>query len=408
MVLEFQPRGIYLKKFFPSFVILFSLVCISCEFYDNLYRPHENGTTTQEEQVDLTASYTVRHLVQSINKNGYSPVATEFITAKAGELTQAVAKEYEGFTAQPFNQQVIAFTCTTVIEIKYDRNSYTYNFDLNGGEGIETSATGVYEEPLIIGSPKRLGYVFYGWDTENKKLPSTFIENNTFKALWAPASGTAYTVNHYQEKIDSSDYEYFESEYCYGKTNDLTNAVQKTYAGFTSQSFNQQNIEYDGSTIINIYYNRKTFKVSFDFDYLDEEGKPIIQEYAYKSGQKTAAPIPEREGYLFLGWVPEVMSRVTADSTHTAKWTSTKLVPIQKTDSLFKLIHANTGLDYTFTATEGFDLYEWSVNNEKQSETSNTFHHDFTGEPENVYMVTVYAKKNSVIYSDSITVKVVE
>lgn len=397
-----------MKKFFPSLIFLFLFIFASCELYDNLYRPHIDNQNDQEEQVDLTASYTVRHLIQSINKNGYAPVETECIKANAGELTKAVAKEYKGFTAQVFNQQIIAFTCTTVIEIKYDRNSYTYNFDLNGGDGIPASSTGVYEEPLVIGSPKRLGYVFAGWNTEDGKLPAVFSENKTFKALWSPASGTAYTVNHYQEKIDSSDYEYFESEYCYGKTGELTNAVQKPYVGFTPQAFGQQNIEYDGSTVINIYYKRNTFKITFDFDYPDEEGNLIVQEYDYKNGQKLTAPVPEREGYLFLGWTPEVMYRVTGNATYKAKWTSTKLLQIQEADCFFELTCSSTGLDYIFTATEGFDSYEWSVNNVKQSETSNTFHHDFTGEPENVYMVTVYAKKNSVIYSDSITVKVVE
>ncbi len=397
-----------MKKFVPVFFIIVSLVCFSCDLYDELYKPPVNNQAGKEELVDLTASYTVRHLIQSVNKNGYTPIETECITAKAEELTKAVAKEYKGFTAQSFDQKVIAFTCTTVIEIKYDRDSYTFNFDLDGGEGIETSVTGVYEESLVIGSPKRLGYVFAGWDTEDKKLPSTFTENKTFKALWTAASGTAYTVNHYQEKLDSSDYEYFESEYCYGETDDSTSAAAKKYDGFEAQSFTQQTIKSDGSTIINIYYKRNTYKVTFNLGYVDESGNPVVQVYDYKNGQKMAAPVPEREGYLFLRWDPEVMYRVTGNAEYTAMWTSTNLVEIQKSESLFEVTVNNTGLDYTFTATDGFDSYEWSINNDKQTGSSNTFHHDFTGEPENVYMVTAYAKKNSIIYSYSITVKVVE
>lgn len=46
------------------------------------------------------------------------------------------------------------------------------------------------------------------------------------------------------------------------------------------------------------------------------------QVYTVKKGDKTPAfnGTPEREGYVFLGWEPEVAETVTGNATYTAKW----------------------------------------------------------------------------------------
>ena len=59
------------------------------------------------------------------------------------------------------------------------------------------------------------------------------------------------------------------------------------------------------------------------------DGKEIFkdQSYTVKSGESTpafqidgASAEPSREGYVFLGWSPEVAETVTADVTYTAQW----------------------------------------------------------------------------------------
>ena len=42
---------------------------------------------------------------------------------------------------------------------------------------------------------------------------------------------------------------------------DSTAAAAKTVAGFTAQSFQQKNIAGDGSTVVDIYYNRNSYGV---------------------------------------------------------------------------------------------------------------------------------------------------
>ena len=87
-----------------------------------------------EAYAHYNTSYTVKHLQQNINDDGYTEVTEDQEVIKdvlAGTSTEALAKDYEGFTAQEVSQATIARDGSTVIEIKYDRNMYsvTYAYD---------------------------------------------------------------------------------------------------------------------------------------------------------------------------------------------------------------------------------------------------------------------------------------
>jgi hypothetical protein len=75
-------------------------------------------------------------------------------------------------------------------------------------------------------------------------------------------------VHHYLANLDWSfpekrDYE-DESQ---GETDTLTKATPKVVAGYTAQAFEQENIEWDWSTVVDIYYNRNIYTVSYDADW---------------------------------------------------------------------------------------------------------------------------------------------
>ena len=86
-----------------------------------------------------TASYTVKHLQQNIADNNYTLKESETKTGKVGEATSANAKSYDGFTAQTVTQATIAAS-GTVVEIKYDRKTYTVTFDSNGGSDVSSQS----------------------------------------------------------------------------------------------------------------------------------------------------------------------------------------------------------------------------------------------------------------------------
>ena len=108
--------------------------------------------------------------------------------------------------------------------------------------------------------PTRPGYAFDGWDFDfNTVLTADAIAT----AKWTASARTRYTVIHWQENADDNEYSYVESETKYGATGATTAAAAKRYNGFTAQNITQQTIAGDGSTIVNVYYKRNVYSVTF-------------------------------------------------------------------------------------------------------------------------------------------------
>ena len=138
-----------------------------------------------------TAEYTVKHMQQNVAGTGYVEVEEDCqtLSGQTGATTKAVAKPYEGFTAQAITQGTIAADGSTVVEIKYDRISYTITFNTDGGNAIE-AITAKYGAAITApANPIKTGYLFDSWD---KEIPTTMPVNGlTIKANWTPI---AYTV----------------------------------------------------------------------------------------------------------------------------------------------------------------------------------------------------------------------
>lgn len=96
-------------------------------------------------------------------------------------------------------------------------------------------------------------------------------------AKWNAASAK-YTVIHWWENANDDDYSYHESEELYGNAGEMTSAAAKTYnvegtnilgkkvtsnKVFTAETITQKTIAGDGSTIVNVYYKRATYTLTF-------------------------------------------------------------------------------------------------------------------------------------------------
>ena len=134
-----------------------------------------------------TVSYTVKYYLQNLNDTASyteDSALCETLTGITGENTEAAVKEITGFIVQNFNQVTIAADGSTVVSIYYDRNIITLTLDLDGGSGLSL-LSGLYgssvTEPDI---PVKDGYTFDSW---TPSLPSTFIENGTYTAVWTSA-----------------------------------------------------------------------------------------------------------------------------------------------------------------------------------------------------------------------------
>lgn len=145
---------------------------------------------------------------------------------------------------------------------------YWITFDANGGS---------YTAPVFyangataaapVTNPTLPGYSFDRWYLDMEcKNPANFSEITTSTTVYAgwEAANTTYTVIHWQENADDNGYSYAESDKDQpGASGAQTAATAKSYPGFTAQPIEQQTIKGDGSTIVNVYYKRNVYTVTF-------------------------------------------------------------------------------------------------------------------------------------------------
>ncbi len=145
---------------------------------------------------------------------------------------------------------------------------YWITFDANGGSYTAPVfyANGTAAaEPVT--KPTLPGYSFDGWyldkDCTNPADFSKITTSTTVYAGWK-AADTTYTVIHWQDNADDNGYSSVTSdEKQPGASGTQTAATAKSYPGFTAQAITQETIAGDGSTIVNVYYKRKTYEVKF-------------------------------------------------------------------------------------------------------------------------------------------------
>ena len=135
-----------------------------------------------------------------------------------------------------------------------------------------------------------------------------------------PMSGIEYTVNHMWQNIDNDEYTVHESETLTGTTAENTNAVARDYTGFTAQTVTQVEIAGDGSTVVNIYYDRHVYTVTWDI-----EGVTTTEDYRYGAtptwkGETPTKTTDPKYNYTFIGWGD--IQPVTDHATYTAQFKS--------------------------------------------------------------------------------------
>lgn len=145
-------------------------------------------------------------------------------------------------------------------------------------------------------APTRSGYAFTGWFTDSGLTQSADFSAiagpTTVYAGWKVAY-TTYTVVHWWENADDTEFSYHESESLSGTTGEQTAAIANNYEGFTAQPITQETIAGDNSTIVNVYYKRNIYDVKFwNFtlsDTPDEKGYyPWVKGEEFKDKRITA------------------------------------------------------------------------------------------------------------------------
>lgn len=213
-------------------------------------------------------NYTVKHYQQNVDNDNYVLVETETKTGLTNSLiSDNLKQKYDGFTALNYNTDVkIAADGSTIVEIKYDRNYYMLSLNLDGGFGVEPIYAR-YGAAITLGEPTKPGYKFDEWTPE---LPATMpVGGGTYAAKWTKQD-SKYQIQYWQENADDDGYSYVESETVTAATGDVVNYNgNKSYAGFTrntDKTDKNVTVKGDGSTVLNVYFDREVYTIYFISD----------------------------------------------------------------------------------------------------------------------------------------------
>lgn len=230
-----------------------------------------------------------------------------------------------------------------LLTANWEINTYTVSFDSEGGNAVASQTVRYNEKAVLPEAPEKTGYRFSQWLLQDTgyDFDSPVTKDLTLMAQWNAATDTAYTVKHYKADLsgtypDTPD----DTVSMTGTTGTLTEAVAKAYAGFAAKDFGQKKIAADGSTVVEIYYDRVGYTLSFD-----SAGGSAVAAVSASYGTPVVAPnTPSRAGYDFAGWDAEIPATMPAENlTFTARW-------IPREDTGYKVMHYREDLDGSYPA----------------------------------------------------------
>lgn len=174
----------------------------------------------------------------------------------------------------------------------------------------EGTVLGVEQLPVL----SETGYTFIGWyDGEKKVIAGAYkvTKNVTLVAKWDEKRISTYKVEYFLQNLTCDGYDYKDSVILYGKVGAETVAVAKNYSGFIAQKIEQVKIKPDGSTVIEVKYDRKTVTITVNLDGGNIDGDENNISVTGKFETKTSLNVdsPEKIDCKFGGWsmdIPEV------------------------------------------------------------------------------------------------------
>ncbi len=138
-------------------------------------------------------------------------------------------------------------------------------------------------------------------DTENTYTKysinlTTITEDKVITFKYWPAK-VNYTVIYYWQNAEDDNYIEHERESMSGFTGENTTVEEKEYEGFYRLLYEKVPIASDGSTVIEVYYDRLYYKMIFNLD-----GGYGVQPIYARYGTPITVSDPTKAGYKFIGW----------------------------------------------------------------------------------------------------------
>lgn len=226
-----------------------------------------------------------------------------------------VYKSNSAMVAQPYTAQIAkgaAFHKT--IEVPYLFN-YSIPYDQAVGLG-----SGIKLEKNTVTNKYSLGF----------DLPA--VNEDITVNLYYVAGQAQYTVKHYYQNLENDKYSFGREVELTGDIDAYTEAVADSKPGFVCLGVPQTTVAADGTTVVEIYYDREYYTVTFDVSGGINGPEPIYAKYGTKFNV-SGIQKPTRAGYTFMGWKDVSNTdaqtlngevEITGNVTYTAQWVAEK------------------------------------------------------------------------------------
>ena len=227
-------------------------------------------------------------------------------------ITKPADPTKEGYTFAGWDPEFVEGATVPVGGITYTAtwtvNSHTITFNTNGGSEIEPMTLDYGTAIVLPDAPTREGYEFAGWAEE---VPETMpdrdlVLNATWNVLQYTVKFVVDGVAVYEESLD------------YGTV--VTKPADPVKEGYTFAGWDPEFVEGTTVPVGGLTYNA-TWNVNY-YTLTFKWNDVVYSTASVAYGSAITAPeTPEREGYEFTGWTPEVPEVMPAeDLTFEATW----------------------------------------------------------------------------------------
>ncbi|WP_426252360.1 InlB B-repeat-containing protein [Paenibacillus pabuli] len=241
--------------------------------------------------------------------------------------------------SQAFDFDNTTVTADITLYAKWTVNSYTVNFESNGGSVVADQSIQHGDLAAAPVTPTKAGHTFARWFTDSGLSQAFDFETTTVTndlTLYAKWTVNSYTVNFESNGgsvVPDQTVQYGELAIA----PDVPTKAGHTFAGWYTEpdwstpfDLNTTSIVQD--TTLYAKWAPNTYKVTFN-----TLGGSALSNAAVEHGKKLSAPAsPSRSGYAFAGWYadPELktpfnftQTEITADLTLYAKWSVNSTPP---------------------------------------------------------------------------------
>ena len=270
-----------------------------------------------------SVKYTVLHMQENADDDGYSTKDIETKSGQASFHTDAKAMSYQGFTAQTITQQTIAGDGSTIVSVYYKRNVYEVKF--------YSRANRKWNEDTSIRITAKYGaYIGDKWPTKNGSSTwSTTSDRDIWGDLKGPFQVNIETMplngaNFYGPKIDSGsetayyyveilpgdpvdenrggiDYKLHHKDTSPGTNYTVTQEDKYNITGFTYKEGTRNGASYNNAKF---FYTRNSYNLIFISGGQEVKSESVKYEASISgyADYKPSNPPTGMDDYVFDGW----------------------------------------------------------------------------------------------------------